>query len=108
MEKHAVYAREMLIDIPYLQPALDIPYSHHEKWDGTGYPLGLKGAAIPLNARIFAIIDVYDALIYNRPYRKAWEREKVLDYLQENAGLHFDPDVVQAFFDEFFFEKDAV
>ena len=105
VEKHAAYGREMLADIPYLQPALDIPYSHHEKWDGSGYPLGLKGAAIPLPARIFAIIDVYDALIFDRPYRKAWDREKVLDYLQEESGTHFDPDVVHAFFDEFVFEK---
>ena len=108
MKKHTIYAYEMLADIPFLKPALDIPYSHHEKWNGTGYPLGLKGDAIPLAARIFAIIDVYDALSFDRPYRRAWDREKVLDYLQEESGTHFDPDVVAAFFDEFVFEKDPV
>lgn len=107
VEKHTDYGREMLANIPYLQPAIDITYSHHEKWDGTGYPLGLKGTAIPLFARIFAIVDVYDALIFDRPYRKAWDREKVLDYLQENSGSHFDPNVVDAFFDEFVFQKEA-
>ena len=105
MQKHTVYGYEMLADIPYLQPALDIPYSHHERWDGTGYPRGLKGAEIPLSARIFAIVDVYDALIYNRPYRKAWGQEEVLDHLQDASGKHFDPDVVSAFFDEFVFDK---
>ena len=108
IEQHTIYAYEMLADIPYLQPALDIPYSHHERWDGSGYPLGLKGDEIPFAARIFAIIDVYDALIYNRPYRKAWDREKVLAHLQERSGSHFDPVVVDAFFDEFVLKKDSV
>lgn len=108
VNQHTIYARDMLVDIPYLQPALDIPYGHHEKWDGSGYPLGLKGTDIPYAARIFAVIDVYDALIMDRPYRVAWERERVLDYLKEESGAHFDPDVVDAFFDEFVFQKDAV
>ncbi len=108
MQKHTIYGHEMLADIPFLKPALDIPRSHHEKWDGSGYPLGLSGTEIPLSARIFAIIDVYDALGYDRPYRKAWDRETVLDYLQGESGTHFDPDVVQAFFDEFVYQKKDV
>ena len=78
-------------------PALDIPYCHHEKWDGSGYPRGLKDEAIPLAARIFAIVDVWDALISDRPYRKAWTKKKALEYIQEQSGKHFDPDVVKVF-----------
>jgi HD-GYP domain-containing protein (c-di-GMP phosphodiesterase class II) len=80
-----------------LRPALDIPYCHHEKWDGSGYPRGLKADQIPLAGRIFAIIDVWDALISDRPYRKAWPEEKVLTYLKEQSGIHFDPEVVEVF-----------
>jgi HD-GYP domain-containing protein (c-di-GMP phosphodiesterase class II) len=72
-------------------------YCHHEKWDGSGYPRGLKGEQIPLAARIFAVVDVYDALTSDRPYRKAWSREKALAYIQQQAGLHFDPEIVSAF-----------
>ena len=97
MRKHPSLACEMLLPIEYLRPALDIPYCHHEKWDGTGYPRGLKGKAIPLSARIFAIVDVYDALTNDRPYRKAWTREKTLDYIKEQASKHFDPSIVQIF-----------
>jgi PAS domain S-box-containing protein/putative nucleotidyltransferase with HDIG domain len=97
MRKHPVYALEMLSPIPYLKHALDIPYYHHEKWDGTGYPLGLKGEAIPLSARLFAIVDVFDALTSDRPYRPAWPREKVLRYIQEQSGISFDPQIVEAF-----------
>lgn len=107
MQKHTIYAYEMLADIPFLKAALDIPSSHHEKWDGSGYPLGLRGTSIPFPARIFAIIDVYDALITDRPYRKAWDRETVLDYLQNESGKHFDPEVVEAFFDEFVFQQET-
>ncbi len=99
METHPVLARQLLSQIDYLVPALDIPYCHHEKWDGTGYPRGLKGKEIPLAARIFVIVDVYDALISDRPYRKAWEQKKVLDYIREESGKHFSPEVVDAFFD---------
>jgi len=98
MKKHPVYAYEMLKEIIYLKPALDIPYSHHEKWDGSGYPLQLSGNAIPLAARIFAIIDVYDALKADRPYRKAWAEKKILAHIREQSGKHFDPQVVEAFF----------
>ena len=97
MQKHPTLAYEMLLPIEYLRPALDIPYCHHEKWDGTGYPRGLKGEAIPLSARIFAIVDVYDALTNDRPYRKAWTREKTLDYIKEQAEKHFDRRVVNIF-----------
>jgi PAS domain S-box-containing protein len=95
MKKHPVYAYQMLYPIAYLRPALDIPYCHHEKWDGSGYPRGLKGSEIPLSARIFAIVDVYDALSSNRPYRKAWPKEDVIKYIRENSGSHFDPDIVE-------------
>jgi PAS domain S-box-containing protein len=98
IERHPQLAYEMLLPIPYLLPALDIPYCHHEKWDGTGYPRGLKGEQIPLAARIFAVADVYDALTSDRPYRKAWPKEKALAYIHEQSGKHFDPRVVEAFF----------
>jgi PAS domain S-box-containing protein/putative nucleotidyltransferase with HDIG domain len=97
MRKHPVYAYEMLSPIPYLRPALDIPCCHHERWDGTGYPHGLKGEQIPLAARIFAVVDVWDALRSDRPYRPGWPREKVCDYIRAQAGKHFDPQVVEAF-----------
>jgi putative nucleotidyltransferase with HDIG domain len=97
MRKHPTFAFELLSPIAYLRPALDIPYCHHEKWDGSGYPRGLKGEQIPLSARIFAIVDVWDALTSDRPYRKAWTSEKALKYIQEQAGSHFDPQVVKAF-----------
>ena len=97
MRQHPVYAHKMLNSIPYLQSALDIPYCHHEKWDGSGYPRGLKGDQIPLSARIFAVVDVWDALLSDRIYRKAWPREKVLAYIQDQSGTHFDPQVVMAF-----------
>jgi HD-GYP domain-containing protein (c-di-GMP phosphodiesterase class II) len=97
MRLHPVYAYELLSPIAFLHPALDIPYCHHEKWDGTGYPRGLKREAIPLAARIFAVVDVYDALRSDRPYRTAWPEEKVLQHIRSLAGTHFDPDVVDAF-----------
>ncbi len=97
MRKHPEYAYEMLYPIEFLRPALDIPYCHHEKWDGTGYPRGLKGEEIPLAARIFAVVDVWDALSYDRPYRKAWTQEKVIEYIREQIGAHFDPMVVKVF-----------
>lgn len=97
MKKHPVYAYQLLSKIPYLEPAMDIPHYHHEKWDGSGYPCGLRGEEIPIAARIFAIIDVWDALSYDRPYRKAWTEETVIQYLKEQSGVHFDPRVVEAF-----------
>ena len=95
MRKHTTFAYELLSPIHFLQPALDIPYCHHEKWDGTGYPRGLSGDQIPIAARIFAVIDVWDALTSDRPYRAAWSEEKVLDHIRSLAGTHFDPQVVK-------------
>jgi len=97
VRKHPSYAYDMLKGIDYLQPALAIPVCHHEKWDGTGYPQGLSGEAIPLAARIFAIVDVWDALVSDRPYRKALPREEVVAYLNAQSGRHFDPQVVEVF-----------
>jgi PAS domain S-box-containing protein/putative nucleotidyltransferase with HDIG domain len=97
MKKHPTLAYEMLSPIRYLRLAMDIPYCHHEKWDGTGYPRGLKGEQIPLAARIFAVVDVWDALISDRPYRKAWSEEKARLHIQTGAGAHFDPQMVKAF-----------
>jgi putative nucleotidyltransferase with HDIG domain len=99
MKKHPVYAYKMLEPIEKLRPALDIPHRHHEKWDGTGYPDGLRGKEIPLAARIFSIVDVWDALRSDRPYRQSWPAEKVRDHLREQTGKHFDPQVVSAFLD---------
>jgi len=97
MRKHPEYAREMLIDLPYFKDAIDIPYCHHEWWDGSGYPRGLKSTEIPLVARIFAIVDSWDALISDRPYRKAWSKRDALSHIIDQSGNHFDPDVVNAF-----------
>jgi HD-GYP domain-containing protein (c-di-GMP phosphodiesterase class II) len=97
MRAHPQIAFDLLSQVAYLRPALDIPLCHHEKWDGTGYPRGLKGEQIPLGARIFAVVDVFDALTSDRPYRPAWRAEKALRYIREQAGKHFDPRVVAAF-----------
>jgi HD-GYP domain-containing protein (c-di-GMP phosphodiesterase class II) len=97
MRKHPTYAHELLSPIAYLRPALDIPYCHHEKWDGTGYPRGLLGEQIPLAARIFAVVDVYDALTSDRPYRKAWSIERTREHIRNQSGSHFDPRVVEIF-----------
>lgn len=97
MQQHPQFAYNMLSRIKYLQSSLDTPYCHHEKWDGSGYPRGLKGEQIPIAARLFAVVDVYDALISDRPYRKAWPKEKALQYIKEQSGKHFDPKAVEAF-----------
>jgi len=98
MRKHPTFAYDMLSPIQYLKSAgIDIPYSHHEKWDGSGYPRGLKGEDIPLAARIFSVVDVWDALSSDRPYRDAWPPEKVFEHIRKSAGSHFDPDVVEIF-----------
>ena len=95
MREHPEYARKMLSQIEFLHPALTIPYHHHENWDGSGYPQGLKGKQIPLEARIFAVIDVWDALTSNRPYRGAWSEEKAIQYILDQSGLQFDPKVIE-------------
>ncbi|MFQ5615750.1 MAG: HD domain-containing phosphohydrolase, partial [Anaerolineales bacterium] len=97
MHQHPVYAYEMLSPIAFLRPALDIPRYHHERWDGAGYPQGLKEEQIPLVARIFAVVDVWDALRSDRPYRPAWPKEKTIEHIREQSGKHFDPRVVEAF-----------
>jgi PAS domain S-box-containing protein len=98
MRKHPEFAYTLIAPIQYLRPALDIPYCHHEKWDGTGYPRGLRGEQIPLAARLFAIVDVWDALRNNRPYRAGWPEEKVREYIRAQVGTHFDPKCVELFF----------
>lgn len=97
MRLHPVYARQMLEPVPFLRPALDIPFCHHEKWDGTGYPSGLKGDQIPLAARIFAVVDVWDALRSDRPYKAAWPEQEARQHILAQAGKHFDPEVVGYF-----------
>jgi PAS domain S-box-containing protein len=97
IRQHPLYASELLSSTSLLKQAVDIPYGHHEKWDGTGYPLGLRGDQIPLAARVFAVIDVWDALTSGRPYRKAWSQEEALSYIRDQAGFHFDPVVVKTF-----------
>jgi PAS domain S-box-containing protein/putative nucleotidyltransferase with HDIG domain len=97
IRQHPRYAYELLGPIAYLGPALDIPHYHHEKWDGTGYPHGLRGTEIPLAARLFAVIDVFDALTSPRPYRPAWDKARALAYIREQPGRHFDPDITPEF-----------
>ncbi|MEO5887672.1 MAG: PAS domain S-box protein, partial [Anaerolineales bacterium] len=97
MKKHPTFAYQMLSPIRHLRLALDIPYCHHEKWDGTGYPRGLKGEVIPLTARIFAVVDVWDALCSDRPYRHRWPEEKVREHIRALSGTHFDPQMVEVF-----------
>jgi PAS domain S-box-containing protein/putative nucleotidyltransferase with HDIG domain len=99
MREHPKMAYEMLLPITFLRPALDIPYCHHEKWAGDGYPRGLKGEEIPMAARIFAVVDVWDALRSDRPYRKRWSESRVRKHLQSQAGRYFDPRIVEAFLD---------
>lgn len=97
IQQHPRVAYELLKPIPFLKPALDIPYCHHEKWDGSGYPRGLKMDEIPLAARIFSVVDVWDALTSDRPYRKAWTKQKTLEYILSERGRYFDPMIVDVF-----------
>jgi HD-GYP domain-containing protein (c-di-GMP phosphodiesterase class II) len=97
IRKHPIYAYDLFYPIEYLRNCLSIPYSHHEKWDGTGYPQGLKGAQIPLPARLFAVVDVWDSLSCDRVYGTAWPQRKITQYIQEQSGFHFDPGVVDLF-----------
>ncbi len=101
MKQHPLFAKQMMEDIKFLFHAIPIPYSHHESWDGTGYPQGLIGAVIPLEARVFKILDIYDALTNDRPYRKAWNKEKVLEHIKKNSGKLFDPILVNLFIENF-------
>lgn len=97
METHPLMAREMLEPIHFLSPCLPIPLYHHERWDGKGYPVGLAGEDIPLEARLFSVVDVYDALTSDRPYRFAWTEARTIDYIVAGSGSMFDPAVVEAF-----------
>lgn len=97
MRRHPTFARDMLTPIVFLNSAITIPYYHHERWDGSGYPEGLKGDAIPRSARIFAVVDVWDALLSDRPYRDAWPADKVMAHLRENSNILFDPEIVENF-----------
>lgn len=97
MQQHPIFAKQFMEQIEYLKPALEIPYSHHEKWDGSGYPLGLKGVRIPFSARIFAIVDVWDAITSDRPYREAMGFKEAMAYIESESNQHFDPNVVIAF-----------
>jgi HD-GYP domain-containing protein (c-di-GMP phosphodiesterase class II) len=97
MRQHPETARQLLNHIPFLQRALEIPYGHHEHWDGSGYPRHLRGEEIPLPARLFAFADVWDALRSDRPYRPAWPVEKVIAYIRERSGKQFDPNIAPVF-----------
>jgi HD-GYP domain-containing protein (c-di-GMP phosphodiesterase class II) len=97
VRQHPVSAYKLLSSIPNLRPSLDIPYCHHERWDGTGYPRGLVGETIPFSARIFAIVDVWDTLLSDRPFRRAWSKQDALQYIRDQSGKQFDPRVVEAF-----------
>lgn len=97
---HPIHAYELLSIVPDFRPALDIPYCHHEKWNGTGYPRLLKGDQIPLSARVFAIVDVWDALLSNRPYRSAWSVDRTIEYIHYQSGKQFDPEIVGVFMEK--------
>ena len=97
IRQHPLIAAEILSDVPYLKQVMDIPLYHHERWDGSGYPYGLRGELIPFAARIFAVIDVWNALCSDRPWRKAWPKDEATDYIKSNHGTLFDPKVVDAF-----------
>ena len=102
MRMHPNYAYELFHTLPCLRHVMEIPYCHHEKWDGTGYPRGLKRDQIPLEARLFSIIDVWDALTSDRPYRTRWSEDRVIDYIRLQSGKQFEPRIVKIFFDVFF------
>jgi PAS domain S-box-containing protein len=99
MRRHPAFAFELLSPINFLRPTMDIPYCHHEKFDGSGYPRGLKADHIPLAARIFTLVDVWDALRSDRPYRKAWPDDRIRDHMLSLANIHFDPDILRPFLD---------
>ena len=101
IKMHPQIAYDILSNISFLKSSLDIPYAHHEKWDGSGYPQSLKGDAIPMAARMFAIVDVWDALIHPRVYKDAWPEERVLKYIKEQAGKHFDPNIVKLYLENY-------
>ena len=97
MRQHPVLAKQMIEGIPFLKSCIEVPYCHHERWDGSGYPNGLKGEEIPFLARLFSVVDVYDALTSDRPYRRSWSKEKAIQHLVDEKGKLFDPRIVDAF-----------
>lgn len=101
IQQHPVHAFQWLSRIDYLRPALDIPYCHHEKWNGSGYPRKLKGEQIPLSARIFAVIDVWDALLSDRPYKKSWSMDEAIAYIHSQKNIHFDPEIADIFLENY-------
>ena len=101
MRRHPTIARELFLGVPFLREAIDVPWCHHERWDGKGYPRGLVGESIPLPARVFSVVDVYDALTHDRPYRKAMAEEESLRFIANGAGSQFDPVIVQLFLGSF-------
>jgi len=100
VRKHPVYAYELLSIVPGFQYTLDIPYCHHEKWDGSGYPRQLKGNQIPLYGRMFAVVDVWDALLSDRPYRSAWSVDRTIEYIERQSGKQFEPDIAGIFLEQ--------
>ena len=100
IKMHPVHAYEMLSIVPDFRFVIDIPHCHHEKWDGTGYPRQLKGSQIPLSARVFTIVDVWDALLSNRPYRFAWSVDRTIEYIHYQSGKLFDPEIVRVFMEK--------
>ncbi len=108
MRRHPQYGYDLLAPVPFMRAALDIPLAHHERWDGKGYPHGLKGDQIPLAARIFTVVDVWDSLLSDRPYRPAWPASTALPYIASQAGTHFDPQIVEAFMNARLFQAGSV
>ena len=112
IRQHPRFAFELLSPISFLGKALDIPLYHHEKWDGSGYPKGLKEDQIPLSARLFAVVDVYDALTSDRPYRPAWAKKKAISYIRDQSGKHFDSRIAEKFLemlaDKIFEKKELI
>ncbi len=107
MRRHPQYGYDLLASVPFMRAALDIPLAHHERWDGIGYPHGLQGEQIPLAARIFAVVDVWDSLTSQRPYRPAWPESNALPYIASQAGTHFDPHVVEVFLGSRLFQSET-
>ncbi len=107
MRRHPQYGYDLLSPVPFMRAALDIPLAHHERWDGIGYPHRLKGDQIPLAARIFAVVDVWDSLTSDRPYRPAWPESNALPYIASQAGTHFDPHVVEVFMSSRLFQAET-
>jgi response regulator RpfG family c-di-GMP phosphodiesterase len=108
MRRHPQYGFDLLSPVPFMRAALEIPLAHHERWDGIGYPNRLKGEQIPLSARIFAVVDVWDSLISDRLYRPAWQEASALPYIASQAGTHFDPHIVEVFLNSHVFKPDLM